>query len=295
MTASPQTLERTAQQLRHHFEIERDLAQRLMHTPAPQRLAQYAQVYDELFRRVPDHPQLNPAPLALSTSVREQWPWLQPYVRPHHHLLEIGPGDGALARWACAHVRQVSTVDVSHTMLSAALREPVPVQLRAQVFDGVHLPLPNDAVDLAFSHQLMEHLHPEDAADQLADIARVLRPGGRYVCVTPHRYSGPHDISAHFSNTPLGLHLREYTGTELCALMRGVGFERADVMVRVQGRLLHLPDALLHLMEGQLAQLSAGQARRERMRRKPYAWLSTLCVVGQMPHSAPRLKANRDH
>jgi SAM-dependent methyltransferase len=227
--------------------------------------------------------------------VREQWPWLQPYVRPHHHLLEIGPGDGALARWACAHVQQVSTVDVSHTMLSAALREPVPAQLSARVFDGVHLPLDSGEVDVAFSHQLMEHLHPDDAAAQLTDIARVLRPGGRYVCVTPHRYSGPHDISAHFSNTPLGLHLREYTGQELCALMREAGFERADVMVRVHGRLLHLPDALLHLMERQLAQLSAGESRRQRMRHKPYAWLSTLCVVGQMPHRPPSLMASRGH
>jgi hypothetical protein len=31
----------------------------------------------------------------------------------------------------------------------------------------------------------MEHLHPEDAFEQLRNIIRALAPGGRYVCITP--------------------------------------------------------------------------------------------------------------
>jgi SAM-dependent methyltransferase len=75
----------------------------------------------------------------------------------------------------------------------------------------------------------MEHLHPEDAFDQLREIHRVLAPGGVYVCVTPNRVSGPHDISRHFDDIATGLHLREYSTRELTTLFRRAGFSRLRV------------------------------------------------------------------
>jgi predicted SAM-dependent methyltransferase len=35
-----------------------------------------------------------------------------------------------------------------------------------------------ESVDLAYSNQLMEHLHPDDASEQLANVYRALKPGG---------------------------------------------------------------------------------------------------------------------
>jgi hypothetical protein len=57
----------------------------------------------------------------------------------------------------------------------------------------------------------MEHLHPEDALEQLQKIRRTLARGGVYVCITPNRVNGPHDVSGLFDDEARGLHLREYS------------------------------------------------------------------------------------
>src|SRR3712207_6241441 len=49
---------RTPARVRHHYEVERELADRLRRAGPGERLRLYSEVYDELFRRVPDHPQL---------------------------------------------------------------------------------------------------------------------------------------------------------------------------------------------------------------------------------------------
>ena len=81
---------------------------------------------------------------------------------------------------------------------------------------------------MAFSNQLMEHLHPDDALEQLTQIIAALAPGGRYLCVTPNRLNGPHDVSRGFDTTATGLHLHEYTVRELAGIMKKAGFRRVQ-------------------------------------------------------------------
>ena len=45
----------------HHFEVERELAARLKVAPKAERGQLYKALYDELFQRVPEHPQLQGA------------------------------------------------------------------------------------------------------------------------------------------------------------------------------------------------------------------------------------------
>lgn len=279
---TPTTDGRTPERLRVHFELERQLADRLRSAPAEQRPGLYAQVYDELFDRLPDHPQHLAPTQSQQALAEQQWRLLRAFARPWHRLVEVGPGDCALARQACAHVRQVTAVDVSESITERHQRQALPLNLRIRLFDGIHLPLPARSADLVYSHQLMEHLHPDDARDQLRDIARILSPGGQYLCVTPHRFSGPHDISAAFSDVPVGLHLHEYTGQELVTRCREAGFARAQVVVQLKGRVMALPSALLQWAERHVERQPLGAARREVMQRRPFSWLSTLCVVASV-------------
>jgi hypothetical protein len=72
----------------------------------------------------------------------------------------------------------------------------------------------------------MEHLHPDDAEEQLRNIYQALSPGGSYICITPNRLSGPHDTSQYFDHVATGWHLKEYSVSELYALFRAVGFSK---------------------------------------------------------------------
>ena len=45
-------------------------------------------------------------------------------------------------------------------------------------FDGFNFLFKNENIDLAYSNQLMEHLHPEDAIEQVKDISRILKTKG---------------------------------------------------------------------------------------------------------------------
>ncbi|HLH42985.1 MAG TPA: class I SAM-dependent methyltransferase [Bryobacteraceae bacterium] len=214
---------RSPERLYHHFSVERDLAARLKSTSKKERAAAYPMVYEELFRRVPDHPSLTRAanPSVRKAYVMEQAAAMKQWLSPEAVYLEIGAGDAALASEVAKHVRRVYALEVSKTIIS---RPDLPGNLEPIMVEGVDVPVEPGSVDVAYSNQVVEHLHPEDALDQAVNVWRALKPGGKYVCVTPNRLSGPHDISRYFEKRVAGLHLKEYSFAELSALMRAAGF-----------------------------------------------------------------------
>lgn len=216
-------------EVRHHYDVERSLAERLRVSTRAERLNLYRELYDELFRQVPEHPLLTLDADARRRVVASQLGFLRPLARPDGTFLEIGAGDCQLSIAMAAHVRQVFAVDVSAEITSTAV---FPDNCQLIISKGCDIPVPPGSVHLAFSDQLMEHLHPDDALEQLREIYRALRPGGIYVLFTPNRLSGPHDVSKYFDAQATGFHLKEYTSVELSRLLRQVGFRR--VMVPVQ-------------------------------------------------------------
>jgi SAM-dependent methyltransferase len=115
--------------------------------------------------------------------------------------------------------------------------------------------MPVETVDLAYSNQLMEHLHPDDAWEQLRGICDTLKPGGKYVCITPNRLSGPWDISMYYDEAATGFHLKEYTVKELVAIFARAGFKKVFAYAGARGVYLRFPVVLLVLLEKALQQL----------------------------------------
>ena len=230
---------RTPEQVRQHYEVEKELAARLRMSSATERRQLYGEVYDELFRRVPDHPQLARKG---SSRVRERvasaMAILRLFLRPDTTFLEIGAGDCAVSFEICAHAKKVFAVDVSELISHTASR---PGNFQLILSDGTDIPVPPASVDVAYSNQLMEHLHPDDARLQLENLVRALVPGGVYVVATPHRYSGPHDISRLFDDVATGFHLKEYTFGELSQLLHEVGFSKTEALVGFRRRFAALP------------------------------------------------------
>ncbi|AFZ44038.1 Methyltransferase type 11 [Halothece sp. PCC 7418] len=224
----PKNEKRNIEQIQEHYEIEKELAEKLRNSTLEDRQSLYTSLYDELFQKVPLHPQLTrkSSPEAVAWLVTQRMKFLQPFLRENLTFLEVGPGDCSLSIAVAKQVKQVYAVDVSNEITKNINSPP---NFQFMISDGRSIPVPENSIDIAYSHQLMEHLHPDDAFAQLQNIYQALTPRGIYICITPHRLSGPHDISKYFDEVATGFHLKEYTVTELYQLFRQVGFSQVSL------------------------------------------------------------------
>ena len=254
---------RTPEEVLEHYRIECELADRLRRAGREERLLLYPSLNDELFRRVPTHPllTLKASPQDRARGVSKEMRLLRPLLSPGCVFLEVGPGDCALSIAVSAVAGRVYAVDVSQEITRA---EAFPENLRLIISDGCSVPVPPGTVDVAYSNQLMEHLHPDDAREQLRNIHASLKPGGCYLCITPNRLSGPHDVSVYFDDVARGFHLKEYTNSELAALFRECGFSRVRVVLNAKLVRPRLPPAVFRAAEGILARLPRGVLPRSR-------------------------------
>jgi SAM-dependent methyltransferase len=218
---------RSFEQLRETYESEKQLGYKLKTATKEERKHLYISLYDEHFKKIPHHPMLlrktNPDAIAWVTAQRMQL--LRHFLKSDTIFLEIGPRDCSLSVEVAQQVIKVYAVDVSNEI---AKNSNFPQNFELIISDGCSIPVPEDSVDVAYSHQLMEHLHPDDASEQLQNVYKVLAPGGIYICITPNRLSGPHDTSAYFDDVATGWHLKEYTVSELYQLFHSAGFSKID-------------------------------------------------------------------
>jgi SAM-dependent methyltransferase len=213
----------------------------------------YGELYDELFRRVPDHPQVTRKGSAQeqSIAVEERLELLSRFLKPDTVFLEIGAGDGALCARVAEQVRTCYALDVSNEIFSKSN----PPRVHFILSDGRSIGVPKASVTVAYSYQVMEHIHPDDASEQLGNIFEALAPGGMYLCVTPSRLNGPHDVSRYFDSIASGFHLREYTVTELRKLFVSAGFRAVHPYVGFRHRYVRLPSFVSIALEAFLAAL----------------------------------------
>ena len=270
---------RSPDRIRAHYEIERELSDCLREAPADRRLALYGEVYDALFERVPDHPMLclTADGTARDANVEAELGFLRPFLRPGTSFLELGAGDCALSRKVAPIVDAVYAVDVSESLTAAASDSG---EIHVVLSDGVSVDVPRESMALAYSNQLMEHLHPDDALIQLRNVWLALVPSGQYVCVTPNRLNGPHDISQYFDRVPTGFHLKEYTVTELARLMRATGFSHVASYAHVRRKTVKVP---LRLVEGleTVLQLLPHAVRLKIASSRPWRWVLGIRLVGR--------------
>jgi ubiquinone/menaquinone biosynthesis C-methylase UbiE len=231
---------RTPEQIQEHYEIEKKLASKLRESKEEERSYLYTALYDELFRLVPHHPLLTKKadPQMQFLAVSEKMEFLKHLLNSNSIFIEVGAGDCSLSLEVSKYVKKVYAIDVSENITRNKI---LPQNFKLIISDGVSIPVPEDSVTIAYSNQLMEHLHPDDAFKQLKNIYKVLANGGIYICITPNRLTGPHDISKYFDQISTGFHLKEYTITELSELFRQVGFSQIELYKRLQGNYIKLP------------------------------------------------------
>jgi len=123
-------------------------------------------------------------------------------------VLEVGSGAAQCGAWLAGQGAEVVAVDLSGRMLAAALPRPGLSLVQA---DARRLPLDANSVDLACSsYGALPFV--ADVGEVFAEVARVLRPGGRWVFSVTHpiRWAFPDDpgsagltaVRPYFDRTP---------------------------------------------------------------------------------------------
>ena len=128
---------RSAADVEYHYRVEIELAQRLRSAPRDERLGLYGRVYDELFRRVPNHPQLTRkvSEEERRKGVADRMATLQPFIDGDTVFLEIGAGDGSLTLAVAQRARHCYALDVSREILSGVTSNVTALRIRHKPFD----------------------------------------------------------------------------------------------------------------------------------------------------------------
>jgi ubiquinone/menaquinone biosynthesis C-methylase UbiE len=102
-------------------------------------------------------------------------------------LLDVATGTGGLLRELARRRRapaEVVGIDGSASMLAVAAAKGLPLGWRLLVADAQHLPFPDERFEVVTVCYLLHLLDRDARSRTIAEIARVVRPGGRVVTVT---------------------------------------------------------------------------------------------------------------
>ena len=232
---------RTIEQLHHHYLLEKSIAEKLKIANREERKLIYATMYDELFKEVPDHPRLTRRENEQQTQAanKEKLALVREFLNPSVVFAEFAPGDCRFALEVAKYVKTAYAIDISD---QRSENSPTPNNFTLIVYDGYQLNgIPENSVNLMFSDQFIEHLHPEDTRAHFDLAYHILKPGGKYIVRTPHAITGPHDISKYFSYEPEGFHLKEWTYIEFKKLLKELNFSHFSAIWQLRGLRVRLP------------------------------------------------------
>lgn len=119
-------------------------------------------------------------------------------------VLEIGTGSGYGIDIIAPHTEEFITMD----KFSPAI-ENLPKNVEMVTAVAPKLPFPDSSFDYVISFQVIEHI--KDDAEFVAEIYRVLRPGGEAIISTPNKP---------ISITRNPWHVREYSDSEFMTLLK---------------------------------------------------------------------------
>jgi SAM-dependent methyltransferase len=146
---------------------------------------------------------------------------------PAGRTLDIGCGEGRLARDLAALGHDVVGVDASPTMLAAA-REAAP-EMELHLADAADLPFPVASFALVVAFMSLQDV--DDLPGALREAARVLEPGGRLCLAIVHPLNSPGSFTERTADSPFVI-----DGSYLDESVTDETFERDGLAMRFVSR-----------------------------------------------------------
>ncbi|WP_067176503.1 class I SAM-dependent methyltransferase [Microtetraspora niveoalba] len=147
---------------------------------------------------------------------------------PGHRILDVGCGTGYLTRLLAPLVGpdgRVTGVDPSRPMLDHARRRS-PGNCSYQVGEGQALPFPDASFDIAVSSFAVHHMPGSGRPAAMAEMFRVLRPGGRLLIAEFRPPGNP--LAARLVGLLAGAAMRPAMPDLLADLVPDAGFRVED-------------------------------------------------------------------
>src|SRR6266516_3912472 len=162
-------------------------------------------------------------------------------LQPGEQVLDVGCGTGTLAIEVAHRVGRAGRMagvdpgaqQIARARAKAAKRD-IPVEFQVGVIE--QLPFPNQTFDVVFSTLMMHHLPKSLKRQGLAEIARVLKPGGRLVIADFTRKQDRRGWAARF-------HAGGSSIQDLVALVSDADFERVETEEMQPSRFSTFPGA----------------------------------------------------
>jgi SAM-dependent methyltransferase len=240
---------RTYEQILNHYLVEKAIAEKLKNSNREERKLIYATMYDELFKKVPDHSRIIQREDEQRTQIvnKEKLSMVHRFLKPSSIFVEFAPGDCRFAMEVTKYVKIVYAIDISD---QRGQNKAIADNFNLIIYDGYNLnKIKEKSVDIIFSDQFIEHLHPEDTRLHFELAFKILKPGGKYLFCTPHAFTGPHDISCFFSSKPECFHLKEWTYYELVKLLKELNFSQIRTIRMVKNIPVTLPYIFFQISE----------------------------------------------
>ncbi|WP_081702897.1 class I SAM-dependent methyltransferase [Desulfuromonas sp. TF] len=252
---------RTYDQVRHHYEVEKNIANRIKKSSRSERKSIYMSMYGELFASVSDHPRLikRSCKEHIDDSNKTKWKFFKKFIRQDSDVVEFASGDCEFCYFIADKCKNIIGVDISDQRTDDIKSVK---NFKLVIYDGYELYLSDSSIDCCFSDQLVEHIHFDDLKTHLGHAYKILRNGGIYAFRTPHKYAGPHDVSKFFSDTSEGFHLKEYNYIEVWNILKDAGFNKIKAFLEVKGNYLETPKLLVFLLEKILGSFPTTLRRR---------------------------------
>ncbi len=130
-------------------------------------------------------------------------------LNSNDYVLDLGFGEGYGTSLLADSCREVVGVDVTDKVVAYASNRYSKKNCRFIRYDGRTLPFDNNTFDIVVSFQVIEHIENDRAF--VAEIHRVLKPGGRLVLTTPNKATRLKPGQKPFNR----FHKREYFANEL--------------------------------------------------------------------------------
>jgi len=253
----------TEDQIYQIYETEIKHSNRLRISDTKKRKLLYEKVYEDYYSELPFHPAFK---VKNNFEIQKnrldfQLNKLIPIVNKNQVFVEVGAGDCALSKQLSSYVGKIYALEISQTY--AMQENELPSNMEIVIFDGFNFPFEANSIDFVYSNQLIEHLHPDDALEQLRSIFNCLKKGGRHMIITPNRLLGPGDITGHFGDEPIGFHLKEYTDLELRSILKSVGFKKFKFQTIIKGKSIYVPLLIKWVLESYFSKIS--KQKRERL------------------------------